>query len=139
METTDRTATQWQVKMDEMAAKSNALRKDCTNIQEIHNTPEEQSMNDEAQLGAIFVLNHGNNGSPEDWDKFAAILKERHSSRFRNKRIEILQASANSSDTHGGIPLLGNLLADEIEKFLNEIETDKKGVTFNIIGHSLVE
>jgi hypothetical protein len=64
---------------------------------------------------AVFVLNHGNNGSAQDWDLFASILIAAHNARFPGQRAIILQADCNSFDTHGGIPLLGTRLADEIQ------------------------
>lgn len=71
-----------------------------------------------------YVLQHGNDGNPQDWDLFAEHVRAAHEDELPHMRAVILQPKDNAKDgvfgTHGGIDQCGIRLANEMARFFKE-------------------
>jgi pimeloyl-ACP methyl ester carboxylesterase len=80
----------------------------------------------------IFILVHGSNGSPRDFDCVETILEL----TFRDNYL-VHKSHSNHSKTHRGIESGGRALADEILEVLSSLPLRTDGHQLSIISHSL--
>ena len=84
----ERRTKKWELKQIDLDNECQRLRAACeaqhriagSKDKELDDKPDDKPDEKEEAilpLGSVWILNHGNNGFPEDFDKFAAILKER--------------------------------------------------------------
>jgi len=82
----------------------------------------------------IFVLVHGNNGSPNDLSK----ITERIEKQYRGN-VLCIQIKSNCGQTHLGVQIGGRNVAREVLEVIDSYESNFQIRThkFSMIGHSL--